>query len=1206
MNHVYRSTWNDALQQYVPAVEAARGRHKGGKARRTVIAAAAALALTTGVATAGPAGGQVTAGTGSVSQSGSTTTITQSSQNLSLSWQNFNIGAQETVDFIQPSASAIAVNRILGSSGSVILGHLDANGQVYLINPNGILFGQGAQVNVSGLVASTLDFSDTGLAGITRTFAGAGDGSVINQGSINAGNYVALMGNYVGNQGTINAQLGTVALAAGSAVTLTFGGNSLVHMVVDRSVLNSLAENGGLIQANGGQVTMTAGARNSLLASVVNNTGVIEAQTVENRNGTITLLGGMAAGTVHVGGTLDASAPHGGNGGQIDTSAANVKIDSGAAVTTLAANGKAGAWTIDPQDFTIAASGGDITGATLSTELGGGNVTIQSNGGATAGAGNVNVNDAVSWSANQLTLSAQNNVNINTAMSGSGTASLALQYGQGAVKAGSTSNYFLNNGAQVNLPAGQNFSTKLGSDGATVTYTVITSLGAAGSTTGLDLQGMNGNLAGNYVLGANIDATASSSWNAGAGFAPVGNNSTNSAASQFTGTFDGLGNTISNLAINLPSTSFVGLFGSAGKGSAIRNVGLLRGNVSGAADVGALAGSNLGTISNSYATGSVSGLNTTSATDNTTGYCIGGLVGQNGGTIRSSYATGNVSTALGLSVGGLAGQNSGLIVNSYATGTVSAGTGTAAGGLVGTNGSNSGAGTINNSYATGDVSGTSDIGGLIGQNISGTAANNYAAGTVSSAGGIAIGGLVGENQSSINGSYATGSVNAGTSTAVGGLVGMNQGMVANSYASGSVGGAQVQNVGGLVGQNNGLALINDSYSTGSVSGVNGIGGLVGTNSGTVNKSFWDTVASGQSASAGGTGLTSTQMTQFSSFAGWNISATGGSGDVWRIYQGHTAPLLTSFLTPLTLSGASDAAVTYNGTIQSGGASSIAGVLGAAATGTGAGFYNGYYSTQQGYDISGGNLTINPAVLTATGFTASSKVYDGTTAATLNGGTLQGVIAGDTVASTGFGTFASKNAGANIPVSINLSGPQAADYVAVETGLAANITPKTITATGFVSSNKVYDGTTAAKLKGGTLIGVIAGDIVKLTPTGTFASKNVGTNIPVTVKLTGPQAADYVAVATANITPKAVTVTATSGNMVYTGSTPDTAHINYIAKGVLKGDVLSFSDTSATFASAGVGKNIVVTISGITDSGAEAGNYQIADPTTTTKANITKP
>jgi len=340
MNRIYRLVWNQVLNAWVAVAETSRGRGKSSS--RNLIAAV--LSLTAAVAQAAPVGGQVVAGAGSISQSttaaSSTTTIQQSSQNLSLNWQSFNIAPQETVNFVQPSATAIAVNRIFDTNGTQILGHLNANGQVYLINPNGILFGQGAQVNVGGLVASTLDLNDASLNGNVRSFSGNGTGSVINQGTINSatGGYVALLGNTVSNQGTISAQLGTVALGAGSAATLTFNGNSLVQMQVDQSTLNNLSDNGGLIRADGGVVLMSAGAKNELLASVVNNTGVIEARTVENHEGIITLLGGMTAGTVNVGGTLDASSATS-QGGKVVVTGEHVLLDNGARIVATGATG---------------------------------------------------------------------------------------------------------------------------------------------------------------------------------------------------------------------------------------------------------------------------------------------------------------------------------------------------------------------------------------------------------------------------------------------------------------------------------------------------------------------------------------------------------------------------------------------------------------------------------------------------------------------------------------------------------------------------------------------------------------------------------------------------------------------------------------------------------------------------------------------------
>ncbi|NYE31176.1 filamentous hemagglutinin family protein, partial [Rhodanobacter sp. K2T2] len=430
MNRIYRLCWNRSSAQWVPACEFAKSSSPGSARRRvighrTAMLSVLSLALgMTGLACAGTTGGQVTAGVGQISQSGNTTTIRQSSQNLSLSWQSFDIAANQTVDFLQPGSSSIAVNRILGNTASDIEGHLNANGQVWLINPNGVLFGKNAQVNVGGIVASTLDLDQSTLGTDTVRFSGNGKGSVVNLGTITVtpGGYAALLGNTVSNQGTIRAQLGTVALAGGTAMTLTFADNRLVHLVVNANTVQSLVENRQLIVADGGQVLMTAGARNSLIDSVVNNTGTVQAQTVQDHNGTITLLGGMQAGTVNVAGTLDASAPNGGNGGFIETSGAQAHIANGAVITTKAApGGKDGTWLVDPTDFTIASSGGDITATTLESQLASGNVAFTSASGASGTSGNVNVNQAVTWGANTtLTLTASNNVNLNAAITNTG------------------------------------------------------------------------------------------------------------------------------------------------------------------------------------------------------------------------------------------------------------------------------------------------------------------------------------------------------------------------------------------------------------------------------------------------------------------------------------------------------------------------------------------------------------------------------------------------------------------------------------------------------------------------------------------------------------------------------------------------------------------------------------------------------------------
>jgi filamentous hemagglutinin family protein len=381
--------------------------------------AAAILFASSGGAYALPVGGTVSAGSATIGSGAGTTTITQSSQNAAINWQSFNIGTGESVNFVQPNGSATALNRVLGADPSSILGSLNANGKVFLVNPNGIVFGQGASVNVGGLVGSTRNISDSDFMAGQYNFEGTGAGSVVNHGTINAkGGSVALLGANVSNQGVIQAQLGTVALAAGNAFTLDVAGDGLLNVAVNKGAVDALVQNGGLIQADGGRVLMTAQSANSLLPSSVNNTGVIRAQTLENHNGTIMLMGDMQSGTVNLAGTLDASAPNGGAGGFVETSAAHVNVASGTKVTTLAPAGKTGTWLIDPQDYVISSTG-NISGTTLSNNLVTSDVLISSPAG--AGNGDILVQDPVTWTATTtLTLSAARDIQVSAPITTTG------------------------------------------------------------------------------------------------------------------------------------------------------------------------------------------------------------------------------------------------------------------------------------------------------------------------------------------------------------------------------------------------------------------------------------------------------------------------------------------------------------------------------------------------------------------------------------------------------------------------------------------------------------------------------------------------------------------------------------------------------------------------------------------------------------------
>lgn len=766
-----------------------------------------------------PTGGVVTAGAASINSAGKTMTINQTSNRAVLNWNNFDIGSAASVNFVQPSTSAVALNRINSANPSQIYGNLTANGQVFFSNPAGMYFAPGANVNVGAIVATTHQMSDADFMKGSNTLERQGaSGSIINEGMIQTGigGYIALLAPSVRNSGLLLAQQGTVALAGGERITLNFGPlSALESLTIQESQLATLIENRYAIRAPGGLVILSAKALNQLAGSVINS-GIIAADGVATHGGRILLEASSAidhSGTISadansnstgnggniillaslknpssitsVSGSITAKAGSlGGDGGFIETSATKVRIADSAQINTTTTQGKTGIWLIDPNDFTVASTGADITGVTLGSNLASTNITIDSNTGTTIGNGDIFVNDRVDWSANTtLTLNAYRNIAVNQSISATGASGkVKLYYGQGTLASGNAASYSIS--APINLKAGDNFYTKLGSDGAEFTYKVITDLGANGSVTGTDLQGMRGNVLRNYVLGADIDASATNSWSRGTGFIPIGSWPT----STFKGIFDGLGHSISNLKIN--NSSNVGLFGAT-NGATIRNVGLIGGSVNGSSSaVGGLVGYSLKTsIINSYTTGNVAGYSQ-----------VGGLVGfLEGGAISNSYATGTVTTKGGDYAGGLVGYKP--------------------------------KGTINNSYASGNVSGSAFTGGLVGYNAE-TIAYSYASGNVTGTTNFA-GGLVGSNIGSITYSYASGAVN-GVSY-VGGLVGSNKGPISNSYATGVVTATGLA-AGGLVGDNI-EATIEDSYSSGSVSGWKNAGALVGRNTGSLVNSF---------------------------------------------------------------------------------------------------------------------------------------------------------------------------------------------------------------------------------------------------------------------------------------------------------------------------------------------------------------------------------
>ncbi|MBU0688227.1 MAG: filamentous hemagglutinin N-terminal domain-containing protein [Gammaproteobacteria bacterium] len=1002
LNKIYRTIWSEALGAWVAVSELVKSKGKGSGSslmrvlniggvdaatddihrHRFKLSALTVLCLLSFGAQANPMGGNVVNGSATFNTNGNTLTVTNTPGAI-IHWQDFSIQQNEITRFNQQSASSAVLNRVVGGNTSQILGSLQSNGRVFLVNPNGIVFGSGSTVDVAGLVATSLNLSDADfLSGRHRFASDPNAQAVSNAGNLNAqqGGEIWLIAPDVENSGVITAPDGEILLAAGSSV-------ELVNSLDPNLRVNITAPAGDA--TNVGQLVASAG-RLGLFGTIVRSSGQVSADSATmqggkivfkssqrtevsgavsatgSRGGDISVLGSNEA-QLNAGASLDASGSNGGgnvlvggdkqglnpavvnakttymdasstikadaldagsggkvivwgndvtsahgivsarggansgDGGFVETSAHYLNV-AGIQVDASASQGKAGEWLLDPYNVTMGASGSTTWGAfsggvwtpsgigsfintgVISGMLSGGTSVTITTTGAGAELGNITVNTSIASSnsvATTLTLQADNDIIFAPGVgvsSSVGVLDVILRAdadgnSTGTVTFGGT-NAFSLLGGRVDLyynPVSYvDAATK--SDSLTNPYSgvfgatpftawmLVNDVGLeVGGTLGL--QAINTNLTGNYALGNNINATATSAWNLGAGFVPIGNVTT-----AFTGKFDGMGHTIDGLFINLPASDNVGLFGYAMTGANISNTNLTNVNITGGTwSVGGLAGYNRGVIQTSSVSGSVSGTyyvgglvgnnwtgssisgSSSSATVAGNGY-VGGLVGYNySGVINSSNASGVVS---GISnVGGLVGYSywtSASVTNSFATGNVTGNN--SVGGLIGSNNYLS---NVTNSYATGNVTGngvaSNQIGGLIGYDYLNTLTDNYATGTVS---GVSnVGGLVGYNYygtitaTAPGGTYAIGSV-TGTKS-VGGLVGYNQIGSAITNASitnpagtlaASVSGAT--SVGGLVGFNAG-SVTSSFVSSGSVTGTNQIGGMIGVDGGTLSNSYYN-------------------------------------------------------------------------------------------------------------------------------------------------------------------------------------------------------------------------------------------------------------------------------------------------------------------------------------------------------------------------------
>ena len=627
----------------------------------------------------------------SFSQAGNVLTVTETSPQAVINWSNFSIGAGETVKFIQPSATASLLNRVTGSQASQIDGQLQANGRLFLLNPNGITIGSGGTISAASLLLTSSALADSDyLAGRYRFTAVPGQGNIANFGSLqaDAGGTVVLSAPQVTNAGTITAPGGGVQLGAAGSFAVDPTGNGLWgYKVTDPAAAAQIAQG-------------AAAAVNGVQRQAFNTDGMVQADAVSAGKGTVTLTDSSvidtSAGAVGNGGNIAILGPgattlagrltarggaKGGDGGVIDTSGGLIK--GTAVVDPGAPHGKAGLWRVDPSDLTIDAAGAASYENTLKTA----DVTLTTDNTGGNGNGDITVNAPIVWSTGQtLSLSAWHNININAPITASGnTAGLTLQYNQG----GQGGSDMVAGGAAVTL-SGNYPVLKL------CNYNSCILPGLISTPAGLKAMATDGN----YALVGDINMANTGS------FASIG-----PSGDPFVGSLDGLGHSISNL-------SGGSLFGTVS--GTVQNLALVGAAVAAtaatanASGTGILAGSTSSTavIENSSTDGTLSAPGVT---------IVGGLVGSNAGTISDSYSTANVVG--NSSVGGLAGAQIGTIQRSFALGAVRA-SGQTAGGLVGTNGA-----LIVDSYATGSVAGNGQTGSLVGLNQAGASvATSYSTG----------------------------------------------------------------------------------------------------------------------------------------------------------------------------------------------------------------------------------------------------------------------------------------------------------------------------------------------------------------------------------------------------------------------------------------------------------------------------------------------
>jgi filamentous hemagglutinin family protein len=828
-------------------------------------------------ALAGPAGPNVVGGSATIQGAGSgTVTINQTSQNAIINWQTFNIGRNETTTFVQPGSSSTALNRVIGGRGpSLIDGTLSANGRVFIINGDGVLFGPHSVINTAGFLASTNDIRNEDFMAGRYNFniPGRPDASIVNLGNITAasGGFAALVAPGVRNSGTITAALGTVTLAAGNAFTLDFYGDRLITLAVNDQIastvidvatgqpLKALVGNAGKLSANGGRVELTAAAARAVVDSVINNSGVMEANSIGTRNGMIVLGAATAARkpagaptqTVKVSGTISAAGKDKGTkGGTVLVTGENIQL-AGAQIN---ASGNAGGGKV--------LIGGDTGGGKLSP--------------AAAALELAKLESFAIPTASTVSVDAATTINASATGQGNG--------GKVVVWSDQQTN-FAGTILALGGPSGGNGGFVETSSHGLLNYAGVADLRAPNGTTGTLLldpydviicvcdpengsfsdgvwtptqtSKLNVNDLRNELADANVQVTT------GGGDAHGGNINVNVGVtwtSNSTLTLSAANSININAAISATNGGLTLNAGNAISASAAVNVAtftLQNGSWNQVSSTLPAFSANDFRISGGSFLRALGG-------DGSSGspYQITDVYGLQGIGSSATLLAGNYVLANNVDASGTVNWNAGagfLPIGNLQHGFA---------GLLDGQAHTIDALTINSSAAYVGLFGVVAGSGAV-RNLGITNVNLTSAGWNGPEDYAHVGALAGINNGSIVGSFATGTItsNSPDSTApdTGGLVGTNRGLISQSYAivnvsDNSTGGGLFLE--GLVGWNQSTGTITQSYASGPVAtniSSTSVGGLAGVNSGTVTSSYWDTQTSGQSTSAGGTGLTTAQF-----------------------------------------------------------------------------------------------------------------------------------------------------------------------------------------------------------------------------------------------------------------------------------------------------------------------------------------------------------